>query len=388
VLRPSPRVTRMRLDRTAAEVAALLGGRVEGPAGRRLAALQSLQAAGADDLAPVFGTAPGAAAALAATRAGALLAGERAELPAAAGPRSVIRVPDADLALDALVLALAPAEDGPAPGVHPSAILGADVTLGPGASIGPHAVLGRGARIGARTVLRAGACVGAHAVLGEDVTLGEHVVIGSRCVLGDRVTVHAGSVIGKDGFGFRQDRDGRHRRIPQRGIVVLGDDVEVGALCTIDRARFTETRLGAGCKLDNHVHLAHNVELGEHCAFAAQVGVAGSTSIGRRVLVGGHSGIGNGLTVGDRAVIGGYTGVVADVPPGSFVTGFPAVPNRTWARDLLQVRRLGPLVARVKALEQAAGLSRGPATGEPADAQSSARAGAQAGQNPERRDAP
>ncbi|HTE04847.1 MAG TPA: UDP-3-O-(3-hydroxymyristoyl)glucosamine N-acyltransferase, partial [Planctomycetota bacterium] len=354
----------MRLDRTVAEVAALLGARVEGPADRLLAELQSLERAGPGDLAPVFGTRAAAGTALAGSRAGALLAAERAELPepaspqAGQAPRSVIRVQDADLALDALVLALVPDEEPPPPGVHASAVLGPGVVLGPGASIGAHAVVGRGARLGARTRLMPGACVGEHAVLGDDCVLHPHVVIGSRCRLGDRVTVHAGSVIGKDGFGFRQDRQGRHARIPQRGIVVLGDDVEVGALCTIDRARFTETRVGNGCKLDNHVHLAHNVELGEHCAFAAQVGVAGSTVLGARVLIGGHSGVGNGLRSGERANIGGFTGVMEDIAPGSFVVGFPAVPHRTWARDVLQVRRLAELVARVRALELAPGAAR------------------------------
>ncbi len=372
MIRVKPRTTpgfrtRMRLDRTVAEVAALVGGRVEGPADRRLAKLLSLQEAGPDDLAPVFGAQGAVATAtLAASRAGALLAGASATLPArgaGAAPCAIIRVENADLALDALVLALTPAEDVQAPGVHPTAILGPDVSLGHEASIGPHVVLGRGVSIGARTRLLPGVCIGEHAVIGADVTLHPHVVIGSRCVLGDRVTVFAGSVIGKDGFGFRQDKQGRHHRIPQRGIVVVGDDVEIGAHCTIDRARFTETRIGKGSKLDNQVHLAHNVELGEHCAFAAQVGVAGSTIFGKHVFVGGHSGFGNGLRLGDRVAVSGFTGVNADVEAGTHVSGFPATPHRAWARDLFHVRRLGELFTRVKALEAAAAAGDQPPTG-------------------------
>jgi UDP-3-O-[3-hydroxymyristoyl] glucosamine N-acyltransferase len=349
----------MRLDRTVAEVAALLGGTIDGPAELRLGELRSLDSAGPEDLAPVFGSQPSAAAALAATRAGALLAATRARLPdplPGAGRRPVIRVEDPDRALDTLVLAVAPPqEEPPPPGVHPTAILGAGVTLGPDASIGPHVVLGPGVRLGARARLLSGVCIGAHAVVGDDVTLHPHVVLGARCVLGSRVTVHAGSVIGKEGFGFRQDRQGRHHRIPQRGIVVVGDDVEIGALCTIDRARFTETRIGNGCKLDNLIQIAHNVVLGEHCAFAAQVGIAGSTTVGARVLMGGHTAVANGLRLGDGAIVGGHSGVTTDLEPGRFVIGFPAVPHRTWARDVLQVRRIGELVARVKALEDALG---------------------------------
>jgi len=345
----------MRLDRTVAEVAELLGGRVEGPPELRLAELQSLEGAGPADLAPVFSTRAGAAAALAATRAGALLAGARASLPdppAGAPPRSVIRVEDAEAALDALVCALAPADELPPPGVHPSAVLAEGVSLGADVSVGPHVVLGRGVVIGARTRLLPGVWVGDHAVIGADGVLHPHVVLGSRCRLGDRVTVFAGSVIGKPGFGFRQDKEGRHTRIPQRGIVVVGDDVEIGALCAIDRARFTETRIGNGCKLDNLVQIAHNVQLGEHCAFAGQTGIAGSTIVGRRVLMGGQTAISNGLRLGDGVVVGGNSGVMEDLAPGSFVIGFPAVPHKAWARDVLQVRRLGELVARVRALEQ------------------------------------
>jgi len=363
----------MKLERTVAEVAALVGGRVEGEGQVRLASLAGPGEAGPDDLAPFFGTP--AASALLACRAGALLLGARVTLPAPpsggtgveAGvsslhARSIIRVDDADLALDRLVLALVPGDSPPPPGVHPTAVVGPDVELGADVSVGPHVVLGRGARVGARTRLLAGACLGEHARIGADGVLHEHVVIGSRCVLGDRVIVHVGAVIGSDGFGFRQDKQGRHTRIPQKGLVLIGDDVEIGANTTIDRARFTATRIGNGCKLDDLVHIAHNVELGEHCAFAAQVGVAGSTVFGAHVLVGGHSGFANGLLVGARANIGGFTGVTRDVEPGSVMFGFPAAPHRVWARDLLNVRRLGELAARVKALETALAAGRdGPA---------------------------
>jgi UDP-3-O-[3-hydroxymyristoyl] glucosamine N-acyltransferase len=242
---------RMRLDRTVAEVAALVGGRVEGPDDRRLAALLAPEHAGPDDLAPVFAGAP--AALLAGCRAGSLLLGARTALPEAPGgppgspPRSVIRVDDADLAVDRLVLALVPAEEPPPPGVHPTALVAPGVELGEGVSVGPHAVLARGARVGARTRLLAGVCLGADARVGADGVLHPYVVLGARCTLGDRVVVHAGAVIGSDGFGFRRDRQGRHTRIPQRGTVVVGDDVEIGAHCTIDRARFAVTRVGDGC---------------------------------------------------------------------------------------------------------------------------------------------
>jgi UDP-3-O-[3-hydroxymyristoyl] glucosamine N-acyltransferase len=197
--------------------------------------------------------------------------------------------------------------------------------------------------------------VGADAVLGADCTLSFRVVIGDRCVLGDRVLVHAGAVIGADGFGFRQDGAGRHVKIPQVGIVELGDDVEIGANTTIDRARFGTTRVGNGTKLDDQVHVAHNCVIGEHTAIAGATAIAGSATIGDHVLIGGAAAINGGAVIGSGARINGASIVVDDVEPGQAVGGSPARPVADWRRDVAAMRKVSELIKRVRSLEERTG---------------------------------
>ncbi len=334
----------MKLDRTVAEVAALVGGTVAGGSvagapDRRLAALESVERAGPDDLVAVFR--PGVLWPALVSRAGALLVGEAmlGPEPAASG-KILIRVASAEDALDRLISACAPKEAGPPPGVHASAVVEPGAEIGPGAAVGAHVVVSAGARVGARAVLWPGVFIGERAQIGADCRLHPHVVVGSRCRLGDRVLVHAGTVIGADGFGFRQDGEGRHIKIPQVGTVEIGDDVEIGANCTIDRARFDATRVGRGCKLDDQVHVGHNVRLGEHCALAAHVALGGSVVAGDKVLIGGRSAVASGVTLGAGTRIGGGSVVIADTAPGARVTGFPAQAHGLWARGEIVLRRL------------------------------------------------
>jgi UDP-3-O-[3-hydroxymyristoyl] glucosamine N-acyltransferase len=337
----------MKLQRTVAEVAALVGGVVEGPSDRMLKELLPLELAGPEDMGAVFRA--GAAGRAGESRAGCLLVPEGGGL--AAGPaRSLVRVADAAAALDRLVLAVAPRERRPEPGVHPSAVVEPGAQVAPDAAIMALAYVGAGARVGPRCVLRPGSRVGEHAVLGAGCELQANAVVGHRCVLGERVLLKPGAVVGADGFGFRQDADGRHHKIPQVGIVVLGDDVEIGSNTVVDRARFDATRIGRGCKLDGSIHVGHNVQMGEHCALAGNVSLAGSCTLEARVHVGGASGVVGGVVVREGTRVGAMTLVMRDTEPGSYVVGIPARTQTQWARETLAVQRLPEALLRLRRL--------------------------------------
>ena len=184
-----------------------------------------------------------------------------------------------------------PKKEKPPKGIHPSAVISQDVEIDPEAHIGAHVFVGPRAKIGPNTIIRHSAYIGADAVIGEDCEIHPSVVIYDRMKLGNRVVVGAGSVIGFDGFGYVPMGDGSYRKIPQIGIVVLEDDVEIGANTTIDRATVAETRIRKGVKLDNLVMIAHNVEVGENTVMASQAGIAGSTKVGRQNIFGGQSGV-------------------------------------------------------------------------------------------------
>ena len=202
--------------------------------------------------------------------------------------------------------------------------------------------------------------VGAFAYIGKGAVIGEDTVLypGSRvypgCHIGARCIIHAGVVIGADGFGFAPDSEGVYHKIPQMGIVEIGDDVEIGANTTVDRATMGATRVGRGTKLDNLIQVAHNVTVGEHTVVAAQAGIAGSAHVGSHCMVGGQVGIAGHIAVGDRTQIGAQSGVPNNVAPGSRIMGYPAVPAGEFARQAAYIRRLGQLFDRVGALEKSA----------------------------------
>ncbi len=224
-------------------------------------------------------------------------------------------------------------------GIHPTAVIAPTAQLAEGVAVGAYAVVEEGARIGAHSVLYPHVYVGPYAVVGEHCVLYPHAVVGERCVLGNRVILHSGAVLGADGFGFLREPQGP-RKIPQVGIVVLEDDVEVGAGTTIDRATLGETRVGAGTKIDNLVQVAHNVRIGRRCLIAAQTGIAGSAVIEDDVVIAGQVGIGDHVRIGRGAVVLALSGVTKDVPPGTVVSGFPARPHREVLRESALLREL------------------------------------------------
>jgi UDP-3-O-[3-hydroxymyristoyl] glucosamine N-acyltransferase len=292
---------------------------------------------------------------------------ERAEQSAASavivdGPfksdqKVLIRVPDSRIAF-AKVLPLFFPEPVFAPGIHPTAIIGAGAVVDPGAHIGPYCILGEKARVGARTVLQGSDHVGANCQLGQEVNLFPNVTLYPGTEIGDRVRIHAGTVVGSDGFGYVLD-GGSHRKVPQIGNVIIRDDVEIGANVTIDRGALGPTVIGKGSKIDNLVQIAHNVTLGEHCLIVSQVGIAGSTKLGNYVILAGQAGIAGHLKIGNRVSVGAQSGVMHNIPDGEIWLWTPAQPNRQAKRQMIAMQQLPELLRRVSDLEKKLGA--GPA---------------------------
>lgn len=221
-------------------------------------------------------------------------------------------------------------------------------------SVAPNATVSAGAHIGRGTTIGAGTVIGHDVVVGEDCEIGPNVTICQGCVVGDRVIIHPGVVIGADGFGF-EFVEGRHRKIEQLGIVRIGDDVEIGASTTIDRARFGETVVGEGTKIDNQVQIGHNCFIGKHCIIVAQTGISGSTRIGDYVVLAAQCGIAGHLFIADRVTCGGRSGVISSIEePGGTYFGYPARPLKEDRREAMRIKQLGGLLKRVKALESGA----------------------------------
>jgi UDP-3-O-[3-hydroxymyristoyl] glucosamine N-acyltransferase len=271
-------------------------------------------------------------------------------------PQAQIRVADPAKAFEGVVLKLAPPPVRFEPTIHPTAVIAPDAKLGARVSIQPHAVIESGATIGDDTVIGANSYIGHDTVIGARCLIYPLVTIRERVTIGARVILHSGVVVGADGFGFVMN-DGRHEKVPQTGVVQIDDDVEIGANCAIDRARFGRTWLKEGVKLDNLVHVGHNVVIGRHTAIAAQTVIAGSARIGDCVMIGGHSSITGHVEIGDRNVIAGRTGVTKNLPADSGPWwGLPAVPLAQEKERIGWSRRLGKLFARVKAIEQKLGI--------------------------------
>lgn len=237
------------------------------------------------------------------------------------------------------------------PGIHPAAVVAESAKIGEGTHIGACVVIGENAEIGKNSVIEPGTVIGNEVKIGDNCLIYANVSIRERCILGNRVIIHPGAVIGSDGYGFEAGPMGIVK-IPQVGIVQIDDEVEIGSNCTIDRARFGRTWLKMGVKLDNMVHVAHNVEVGEFSMLIGQSGIAGSAKIGRGVIVAAKAGINGHITIGDGAQIAGTSGVVKDVPPGAKVAGTPAEPQRDIMKRLMLPKTVEKLKAKVKELEE------------------------------------
>jgi UDP-3-O-[3-hydroxymyristoyl] glucosamine N-acyltransferase len=332
------------LDRTARDVAELIGAEVTGDGSVTLERLLPLREAGKNDL----------------TFADERRAGELAECPAAAAVvaagadvdgagKTLLRVPSVQAAVAALLSEVAPAEDLPPVGVHPTAVVDASAVLGEAVAVGPGVVIAAKANIGDRSVLQAGVRIGRSAQIGSDCILAEGAVVRYECVVGKRCRIGPNSVVGYDGFGYYQ-QDGKHNRIVHAGNVVLEDDVDLGACTCIDRAKFGSTVLGAGTKVDNLVQVAHNVRTGRGCILVAQAGLAGSVRLGDYVMIGGHSGLRDNITLGDGVQVAAYSAVAQDVAAGESVLWIPARPNHEARKTIIATRKLPELVQEVRRL--------------------------------------
>lgn len=264
--------------------------------------------------------------------------------------KTLIRVKDVRLAMARVIPLFAPDEDYE-PGVHPGAVVHPSANVDATAHIGPHCVVGPETRVGPRSVLMGGNHIGRGATLGADVRLHPNVVIGARCVIGDRVMIHAGSVIGSDGYGYVFDA-GRHRKVPQIGNVVIHADVEIGSNASIDRAALGSTVIGQGTKIDNLVHVAHNVTMGRHCLVMGQAGFAGSTQLGDYCVIASQSGIAGHLTLGHQATVGAKSGVMRDVPEKGTVLGIPAMPDKQTKRQWIAIQQLPEALRKLRELER------------------------------------
>jgi UDP-3-O-[3-hydroxymyristoyl] glucosamine N-acyltransferase len=268
----------------------------------------------------------------------------------ASATKVLIRVPNARVAAARLLPLFFPLDARP-PGIHPSAIVAPSAEVDPSAHIGPHCTIGERAQVGARTVLMGGNHVGRDSRIGEDGALHANVVLYPQTVIGNRVTIHSGTVIGSDGYGYVFD-EGRHRKVLQVGNVVIHDDVEIGANSAIDRAALGSTVIGAGTKIDNLVHVAHNVVMGRHCLIMGQVGFAGSTQLGDYAVIASQSGISGHLKLGNQSTVGAKSGVMRDIPDGGTVLGIPAMPDKQAKRQWIAVQHLPEMVRQLRDLER------------------------------------
>jgi len=287
---------------------------------------------------------------MAATKASAVILGATTR-DASAPPCAVLRADDPYSAF-ARAVSLFVQTKPPALGVDRLAAIASDAAIGADVSIGPFVTVGAGASIGARTIVYPHAVIGPGARIGDDCVIHAQVSIRERVTVGNRVVLQNGAVLGSDGYGFARQKDGSHLKIPQHADVVVEDDVEIGANSTVDRPAVGETRIAAGTKIDNLVHIAHGVAIGRRVLLAAQVGIAGSTIVDDDVMMAGQSGVTGHVRVGKGAIVGAKSAVLQSVDDGAFVTGHPAMPHRAWRRASMLFRHLPSFRKRLDAIEQ------------------------------------
>jgi UDP-3-O-[3-hydroxymyristoyl] glucosamine N-acyltransferase len=332
---------------TTAEIAKLLAGEVLGDANATLTGFANADSAKPGDL--TFAETDAFFTAAENSAATAIIAGKNSS----STKKIIIRVDNPRLAF-AKALAVFFPEPKFIAGIHPSAAIAASAQIDPTAHIGPHCTVGERVQVGANVVLQAGNFIGDDAVIGDETNLFSNVTIYPRTQIGKRVRIHAGAVIGSDGFGYVFD-SGFHRKVPQVGNVVIGDDVEIGSNTSVDRGALGSTIIGKGTKIDNLVQVGHNVELGEYCILCAQVGIAGSAKLGKYTVLAGQVGIAGHLKIGNQVTIGSKSGVMHNIPDGEKWLGIPAQPDKQAKRIMIAMQRLPDLFKKIAAWEKKLG---------------------------------
>ena len=334
------------MTKTAAELAAAIGADVEGDKGLELRAVAAPERAGPHDL--IYVEAAKHVERAAASGAACVIVGQGTGIRG----KTVLRHVQPKMAFARAAAILV--EQAPiAVGIHTTAVVAPLARMGKNVSIGPYAVIGEDAHIGDGTQIGAHCVVGAGCWIGEQCRIHPLVTLYARARVGHRVEIHAGAVIGADGFGYAYG-EGRHWKFPQVGIVEIGDDVEIGANSTIDRGSLDDTRIAEGVKIDNLVHVGHNVQIGPHTVIAAQTGISGSSSLGHHVVVGGQVGIADHCTLEDGAIAGAQAGIPTGktIRAGQTVWGTPAREIGKFKEAYAWYARLPELAERIKGLEQ------------------------------------
>jgi UDP-3-O-[3-hydroxymyristoyl] glucosamine N-acyltransferase len=332
------------MKKTLQEIAQYLGGTVSGDGEILIGGLGTLDDAGEGQL--TFLANPKYASKVASTKASAVL------LPEGANPQghNAIFHPNPYLAF-AKLLTLFYVAPVPAAGIMQGAQVAEGVKMGAGGTIYPGASVAKGVVLGERVVLHPGVVLYHGVTLGDDVTLHANVSVQAGCRIGNRVIIHNGTVVGSDGFGYAPDGKGWYK-IPQIGIVVIEDDVEIGSNCVIDRAALEVTRIGRGTKIDNLVQIAHNCIIGEDCMIVSQVGISGSTQVGNHVILGGQVGVAGHLKIGDNVMVGAKSGVPGNLAANQTVSGYPCLPHREWLKASGVIPKLPEFRRTVLALEK------------------------------------
>ncbi|WP_425058600.1 UDP-3-O-acylglucosamine N-acyltransferase [Sporomusa carbonis] len=334
------------MKKTLAEIAALVDGTVTGPAGIEVTGVTNIDDAGPGDI--TFAVPPHLDKA-AQCSAAAVIIPDTVETFS----KPAIRVANPRMAFTTLLILFTPRHNV-SPGVHPTAVVSHTARLGANVAVMAHTVIDDNASIGDNTVIYPHTYIGRDVIVGHDTLIYPNVTVREDCHIGSRVIIHSGAVIGSDGFGFITV-NGKHRKVPQVGNVIIEDDVEIGANTCLDRATTGSTVVKQGTKIDNLVHLAHNVVVGENCYLVAQTGIAGSAKIGNNVTFAGQSGSAGHLTIGDNCVFAARSAPINDIPPNSFYAGFPARPHKEWLRSEAAIGRLPELIKKIRDLERRLG---------------------------------